>query len=154
MRWIYYRPRYVDRNVVPYHPVILLLWGAHMNLQRVTSDAWSHYLLKYAFKCEPTGSLNSNPESAKSLGLHGLTDTQLRVVSAFCLSKPVSPCEAAMALMEISIVDRSSIVVTIDLAPPELRSKIVLPSGSRSSVVVHPIDKYCARSASFEAITF
>jgi hypothetical protein len=154
MRWIYYRPRHVDRNVVPYHPLILLLWGAHMNLQRVTSDAWSHYLLKYAFKCEPTGSLNLNPESAKSLGLHGLTDTQLRAVSAFCLSKPVSPCEAAMALMEMSIVDRSSTVVTVNSAPPECRSKIVLPSGPKSSVVVHPIDKYCARPASFETTTF
>jgi hypothetical protein len=101
MRWIYYRPRYEDRNVVPYHPLILILWGAHMNSQRVTANAWSHYQLKYAFKCEPAGSLNLDPEVAKSLGLHGLTDTQMRAVSAFCLTKPVSPCEAAMASMEI-----------------------------------------------------
>ena len=45
-----FRPRHCDRNVVPYHPTILLLWGAHMNLQRITNNAWSFYLLKYSLK--------------------------------------------------------------------------------------------------------
>lgn len=49
-RWQYYRPRYRDRNIVPYHPGVLLLWDAHMNLQRITDTAWSFYLLKYAIK--------------------------------------------------------------------------------------------------------
>ena len=46
----YFRPRYCDRNVVPYHPSIALLWGAHTNMQRITNDAWSYYILKYAMK--------------------------------------------------------------------------------------------------------
>jgi hypothetical protein len=124
-----------------------------MNFQRVTADAWSYYLLKYAFKCEPAGSLDLDSKVAKSLGLHRLTDTQMRVVSAFCPPKPVSPCEAAMASMEFSIVDRSNSVVTIDSAPPNRRSKIVMP-GSASWVLVNPIDKYCARSSSLEDVTF
>jgi predicted ATPase len=153
MRWIYYRHSYEDRNVVPYQPLILILWGAHMNFQRVTADAWSHYLLKYAFKCEPAGSLNLDLEAAKSLGLHGLTHTQMRAVSAFCLTKPMSPYEAAMASMELSIVDRSSSVVTIDSAPPDCRSKIVMP-GSAFRVLIHTIAKYCARPSSLEDVTF
>ena len=36
-RWDYYRPRNEDRNVVPYHATILLLWGAHINLQRINT---------------------------------------------------------------------------------------------------------------------
>ena len=32
-RWEYYRPRHEDRNVVPYHATLLLVWGAHLNLQ-------------------------------------------------------------------------------------------------------------------------
>jgi hypothetical protein len=45
-RYDYYRPTDDDRNVVPYHPTVLLLWGAHMNLQLVTDSQWSYYLLK------------------------------------------------------------------------------------------------------------
>ncbi len=50
LHYVFHRPRYCDRNVVPYHPTILLLWGAHMNLQRITNHAWSFYLLKYSLK--------------------------------------------------------------------------------------------------------
>lgn len=107
LRWTYFRPRYEDRNVVPYHPSVLLLWGAHMNLQRVTSDAWSHYLLKYALKCEPSGNFKIDAQAAKILGLHGLSETQLQAVSAYCLTKPVSPCEAAMSILEFPLVERS-----------------------------------------------
>jgi uncharacterized protein YlbG (UPF0298 family) len=31
-RWEYHRPQYIDRNIVPYHVVLLLLWEAHLNL--------------------------------------------------------------------------------------------------------------------------
>jgi hypothetical protein len=40
-RWKYHRPWYIDRNVVSYHATLLLLWGAHLNLQRITSTYWS-----------------------------------------------------------------------------------------------------------------
>lgn len=35
---------------VPYHPMVLMTWCAHMNIQRVTAAAWSFYLLKYTLK--------------------------------------------------------------------------------------------------------
>jgi hypothetical protein len=44
--WVYFRPGWEHRNVVPYHPAILLIWGAHMNLQMITNASWSLYLLK------------------------------------------------------------------------------------------------------------
>lgn len=49
-RYQYYRPRHCDRNVVPYHPTVALLWNAHCNVQLVTNKEWSYYLLKYAMK--------------------------------------------------------------------------------------------------------
>lgn len=49
-RYIYYRPSWAHRNVVPYHPIVAILWGAHMNIQRINSAAWSFYVLKYAMK--------------------------------------------------------------------------------------------------------
>ena len=56
-RYEYLRPLKCDRNVVPYHPTVLLLWGGHCNIQRVYAAAWSKYVLKYALKAEPTGHL-------------------------------------------------------------------------------------------------
>lgn len=40
----YHRPKYEDHNVVPYHASLLLLWGAHLNIQRTTPLYWSYYL--------------------------------------------------------------------------------------------------------------
>jgi hypothetical protein len=54
-KWEYYRPQYEDRNVVPYHSTLLLLWGAHLNILRITFSYWFFYLLKYVMKCEPHG---------------------------------------------------------------------------------------------------
>ena len=73
-RWEYYRPRYEDRNVVPYHASLLLMWGAHFYLQRINTTYWSYYLLKYAMKCEPQGPINLNKKNAERLGLHGASD--------------------------------------------------------------------------------
>jgi hypothetical protein len=55
-KWKYYTPPYEDQNVVPYHPTLLLVCGAHLNILCITSSYWSFYLLKYAMKCEPQGS--------------------------------------------------------------------------------------------------
>jgi hypothetical protein len=42
--WEYHHPKYEDRNVVPYHASLLLLWGAHLNIQRTAHSYWSYYL--------------------------------------------------------------------------------------------------------------
>ncbi len=57
------------KNAVPYHCTTLILWGAHMNIQRIISTYWSYYLLKYAMKCEPQGIIKLDEVSARSLGL-------------------------------------------------------------------------------------
>ena len=55
-RYSYHRPAQCDahgclhRNVVPYHPAVLLLWNAHMNIQRITDASWSLYILKYTVR--------------------------------------------------------------------------------------------------------
>lgn len=47
-RYVYPRHNASDGMVVPYHPAVLLAWGAHVNIQRVTNTSWSFYILKYA----------------------------------------------------------------------------------------------------------
>ncbi len=77
-RFDYYRPSVADRNVVPYHPDILLLWGAHMNLQLVTHETWSYYLLKYALKAEPAGKLTLSIPGVINHGGFGLERSRSR----------------------------------------------------------------------------
>ncbi len=52
---------------------LLILWGAYMNIQQITSSHWSYYLLKYAMKCEPQGTIKLDDVSVRSLGLVNAT---------------------------------------------------------------------------------
>lgn len=63
-RYRYFRLREQDRFIGPYHPLVLLLWNAHMNIQRITHAAWSLYLLKYAMKVR-IASMNSHQSLSK-----------------------------------------------------------------------------------------
>ena len=54
MRMLYRRRCKEDSRVVPYNLPILLLMGAHVNIQRVTSGGWELYLAKYVAKAEPS----------------------------------------------------------------------------------------------------
>jgi hypothetical protein len=73
-RWEYYMPKYADHNVVAYHPTLLLLCGAHINMLRNTSSHWSHYLLK----SEPHGCIELNTKNASCLGLQNISPLQLK----------------------------------------------------------------------------
>jgi hypothetical protein len=71
-RWEYYRPRYANHNVITYHPTLLLLGGAHMNMLQITSSLWSHYLLKYSMKCESHGCIELDTKNENHLGLQNI----------------------------------------------------------------------------------
>jgi hypothetical protein len=68
-KWEYYTLCYEDQNVVPFHPTLLILCGAHLNIICITSSYWSLYLLKYAMKCKPHGTLNLNKKNVKRFNL-------------------------------------------------------------------------------------
>jgi hypothetical protein len=38
-----------DVNIVPYNPILLLLWDGHINIQYVTKKGIEQYLVKYIF---------------------------------------------------------------------------------------------------------
>ena len=105
--------------------MILLLWAAHMNLQRISQTAWSFYVLKYAMKSEPTGRLVIDAQAMSQLGLRNMENVQLATASALILSKTVSPAEAAMICLEEPVVKSSSPVSTILLLLPLSFAKLV-----------------------------
>ncbi|PKY55080.1 hypothetical protein RhiirA4_292604, partial [Rhizophagus irregularis] len=49
-RYIYRCIKPEDQWVVPYHPQILMIWNAHMNIQYVSSQKLAFYLTKYIAK--------------------------------------------------------------------------------------------------------
>jgi hypothetical protein len=150
-RWEYYRPGEQHRNCVPYHPDVLMLWGAHMNVQRITNSAWSFYVLKYALKAEPAGRLRIDADAARRLGIQGLSHTELQLISAMVISNVVSPCEAALHLLGIDIVNMPA-VLYIASTPPDMRTRMVTGRGSRAKPA--PVDLYCSRPRSLKKVKF
>eukprot|EP00798_Chlamydomonas_sp_ICE-L_P024357 gene24357-biopygen18818 len=146
-RYLYFRPREEDRNVVPYHPTVMAIWGAHFNLQVITNEIWSYYVLKYAMKTEPLGKLNLDVNTAKNLGFTDLDDEQLKIISAMQLSKPVSPCEAACACLGIDMIHKSDTVTFMETSPMAMRTNTLMFCTTTSTP---PVDKYCARPDSLE----
>jgi hypothetical protein len=102
-KWEYYRPRYEDWNVVPYHPTLLLLWGAHFNVLHITYSYWSFYLLKYVMKCEPCGTLNLDIKNVERLGLQNASKLQLQLISFFIISKPMLLVDTTLICLNIPL---------------------------------------------------
>ena len=66
MRMLYRRRCKEESRVVPYNLPILLLMGAHVNIQRVTSGGWELYLAKYVAKAEPSFDLKLPEDTSES----------------------------------------------------------------------------------------
>jgi hypothetical protein len=148
----YFRPRPIDRiNTVPYHPIVLLLWGAHCNVLRITSSSWSYYVLKYAVKCEPAERLCLDVEAAKRLGIHGVSDSQLKVIAALTMSKPLSATTVALTMLGIDTIMKSQGVSKVSSAPPALRMRFI---SSCRQIYIPLVDKYCARPSCLSNLTF
>ena len=77
-------------------PELLLLWGRHVNVQKVTNTAWSYYLMKYCCKTESSGQIRV--PSAANLERLGITASkdQAYIATQLYLSRPVSSIECAL----------------------------------------------------------
>jgi hypothetical protein len=105
--------------VVPYHAMILLLWGAHIDLQLITYSYWSYYILKYVMKSKPNNPLNLNIKNAKRLGFEKLSVIQLQLILMMVLTKIVTSKKNNNHMFGIPVVQKSEVVVYIDLNPFE-----------------------------------
>ena len=102
-QWVYYRPRHADRWTVPHHPVGLCLWGAHCCLLKCSSGNLSRYLLKYATKCSPTGTIHVSREQIEDLGVEIPVDVT-SIHSAMYGSRAVPAPESAWDMAGMKIV--------------------------------------------------
>ncbi len=137
--------------MVPYHCTTLILWGAHMNIQQITSSYWSYYLLKYVMKCEPQGTIKLDDVNARSLGLVDATPLQPQLISIIITTKLVSSIEVAFSCLQIPIISKSVGVKYVESKLPNLRTKMV----TKSKILgFHPIDIYCAQPSNMAQYTF
>jgi len=93
-------------------------------------------------KAEAIGELTIDPDMVRRLGLEGLTADQCSIASALFVSKPVVPTEAALHLLGIPVVQLTAKVISINTAPPGIRTRRIT-RGNR--LCVAPVDKYRQR---------
>ena len=154
-KYDYCRFGFLDRNVVPYHPLVLLYWGAHMNLQLITNEAWSFYLLKYSMKAEPIGKIDLSLNMKESLGLSQVAVSQMKTYYAMYAARPMSISEVALNMLDISTVHRDVSVLFIPTAPPQMRMRPVNTYTQQGyATYVSCIDKYMARPSSCTNVNF
>jgi len=72
------------------------------------------------------GALTWDEATAMNLGIPHLTEAQRRLLSGMILTKPVSPCEAALTLLGISPVELSTTVTYVNSMMPGER-KVIPP---------------------------
>ena len=150
-RWKYPRfSRDPDEWIVPYHPLVLLLWGSHMNIQRITDTEWSYYVLKYTTKAEPDGYLSLDERAAELLGLFDLSPMQRKLVASTVCSKPTSVAELMCLLGVVPIITSDTDVVSVNTLPPG--EKWATESILRRSLKTQAgdVEIYCERPPPFE----
>jgi len=157
-RFEYLRLHDDDKNISPYLPSIALIWNAHMNIQRVTGEAWSSYMLKYAMKGEASAGLNLDTTTLDRLGIHprgsaAQSTVALKLASAACLSQPVGACEAAWLLLGYPLVEFSWLCDFKYSDPPE-RRKSYVPQANRKGESIPAIEHYFARNDRDSALKF
>ena len=134
-----------------YHATLLLPLGAHINMQKINTDYWSYYLLKYTMKSEPHGPIQLDKTKAERLG----QKTCLKYSTAINLLSHYIEANFSYgsntSLPSLPGNPKSRIVEYIDSNPPMLRTKLV----TKSRVFgFHPIDAYSNKSITFESMTF
>ena len=112
VRFEYKRSEKEDMNVVPYNPYILLAWGGHVKVQKITRSGLERYLVKYISKVEPT---------------FGLQVEYTNDVVKYLESRIIGAPEAIAVQLSHMIVDSNMQVIFIDTNFHEDRLSILKP---------------------------
>jgi hypothetical protein len=113
VRFEYKRSEKEDLNVVPYNPYLLLAWGGHVNVQKITRSGLERYLVKYISKVEPTFDLQVEHKND---------------VVKYLESRIIGTPEAIAVQLSHRIVDSNMQVIFIDTNLHEDRFRILKPA--------------------------
>ena len=102
-RWEYRRVMEEDRRISPYHPLLSLAWGGHVNIQLVGDNDLVMYLCKYHAKASPAKYIKLTDDVLVDLGM-GLGNELQRMICEHFLSIVISVPEAVMVLLGLNFV--------------------------------------------------
>ena len=87
-------------------------------------------------KSEAVGSLVADASLVDRLHMSGMASLQCMIASALWMVKPVQPCEAALHVMQVPIIQKSRAVTSVSSSPPTQRYNFIRGSNQfcRSSV--------------------
>mmetsp|Transcript_27165 Transcript_27165/g.73446 ORF Transcript_27165/g.73446 Transcript_27165/m.73446 type:complete len:229 (+) Transcript_27165:900-1586(+) len=105
-------------------------------------------------KAERTGALSWDEACALNLGLTEMSAPQRKLMSGMILTKPVSPCDAALAMLGISVVETSTKVTFINSSRPGTKMVQLSNPKARRANISSTFEKYGTRPASLETMTF
>ncbi|GES90087.1 Pif1-like helicase domain-containing protein [Rhizophagus clarus] len=111
-RYIYKCLTEADSWVVPYHPAILLLWDAHINVQYITDKGFAHYMTKYITKREPS---------------HIFNIYENNLLRKHIIARRLSSMELMFLLLGHEIYNSSATVKFLTTDPPTTRTCTILP---------------------------
>jgi hypothetical protein len=122
-RYQYACYRECDRWTVAYLPDLALLLDAHVNVAKVVAEEWSFYLLKYATKPDPNGSLHLTPPEMLSLGFQNENVYSRAVAVRFATTQIYQPAQLALIAMDAPTFRTSRKIQYVNIMPPESRLK-------------------------------
>lgn len=145
-RYIYKCLTQADSWVVPYHPAILLLWDAHMNIQYITNKGFAQYMSKYIVKTEPSHIFNIYEND---------------LFRQHIIARRLSSMELMFLLLGHPICNSSTNVKFLTTEPPPTRTRTILPVHMIDEDDENPyyddtITKYMSRphSSEFDNLTY
>jgi hypothetical protein len=147
-KWKYARFHPCDADIVPYHRATLVLWGAHHNLQLVSNELFSWYLLKYQLKGDCIGDIDTTVHPVTRSCYPELSPQELQLAQAVGSSRLVSPCEVACVLAGIPLT-RIPVVRTVDGYPPSASRP-----RSNFKAYLSAMDVYLDRPVALDHLTF
>ncbi|EXX50623.1 PIF1-like helicase domain-containing protein [Rhizophagus irregularis DAOM 181602=DAOM 197198] len=111
-RYVYRYLTEADSWVVPYHPAILLLWDAHINVQYITDKGFARYMTKYITKREPSHIFNIYEND---------------LLREHVIARQLSSIELMFLLLGHEICNSSATVKFLTTDPPATRTRTILP---------------------------
>jgi len=112
-RYIYKCLTQADSWVVPYHPAILLLWDAHINIQYITDKGFARYISKYMVKTEPSHIFNIYEND---------------LLRQHIIARRLGSMELMFLLLGHPICNSSANVQFLTTEPPPTRTRVILPA--------------------------
>ncbi len=120
-----------------------------MNVQRVSNEDFTAYLMKYAMKAECAGHIDIETASPFVKAAHPDLPTSLQhVAAAYTESRVVGPCEAALVLLGKQVVEIAHVRFVHSGPPQQQNMPHYIPAHHS------PLDIYMDRPDDMEGLTF